>query len=248
MDLQLTDKIALVVGASKGIGAETAVILAEEGAHVAVTYESDAAGAAETARRIRDAGREAWSIPLDLASPTSIESAFADLRRRLTGLDLLILSAGANRITPFDGLSVEEWDRIVEVNLGGPFRVLREARSLLRDGSSVVAVASVAGRTGAPHHAHYAAAKAGLINLTRSAARAWAPRVRVNCVSPGITLTEMGRRTVEALPEDYAKTRLLVGRFADPGEIARVIAFVASPRCAYMTGSVVDIDGGRLLR
>lgn len=248
MDLQLTDKIALVVGASKGIGAEAAAILAEEGAHVALTYRRDEAGAAETARRVRESGREAWSLALDLTSPGSVETAFAELGGRVPGLDLLILSAGANRITPFDQLAVQEWDRIVEVNLGGPFRVLRQASSLLRDGSSVVAVASVAGRTGAPHHAHYAAAKAGLINLTRSAARAWAPRVRVNCVAPGITLTEMGRRTAATLPDDYAQTRLLVGRFADPAEIARVIVFVASPRCAFMTGATIDIDGGRLRR
>jgi 3-oxoacyl-[acyl-carrier protein] reductase len=106
----------------------------------------------------------------------------------------------------------------------------------------------VAGQTGVPHHAHYAAAKAGLINLTKSAARALAPHVRVNCVAPGMTLTEMGRLTATALPPDYAQKNLLAGRFAQPDEIARAIAFVASPVAGFMTGATIDINGGRLLR
>ncbi|MFZ5829325.1 MAG: SDR family oxidoreductase, partial [Planctomycetota bacterium] len=125
---------------------------------------------------------------------------------------------------------------------------LKAARPMLADPASVVAVASVAGQTGVPHHAHYAAAKAGLINFTKSAARALAPRVRVNCVAPGLTLTEMGRQTADALPPDYVKKNLLTHRWAEPEEIARLIAFVASPVAGFMTGATVDINGGRLLR
>ena len=126
--------------------------------------------------------------------------------------------------------------------------MLQAARPLLRAGASVVMVASVAGQTGVPHHAHYAAAKAGLINLTKSAARALAPAVRVNCVAPGMTLTGMGRLTATALPADYARKNLLAGRFAEPEEIARLIVFVASPLAGFMTGATLDINGGRLLR
>jgi 3-oxoacyl-[acyl-carrier protein] reductase len=114
--------------------------------------------------------------------------------------------------------------------------------------ASVVTAASVAGHTGVPHHAHYGAAKAGLIKLTKSAARALAPRVRVNCVARGMTLTEMDCQSATALPAGYGKTRLLTHRFAEPEEIARLIAFVASPVAGFMTGATIDINGGRILR
>ena len=151
-------------------------------------------------------------------------------------------------MTPFESLSAKEWAEIVAVNLHGPFHVLQAARPWLTEGSSIVSVASVAAETGVPHHAHYAAAKAGLVNLTKSAARALAPRTRVNCVAPGMTLTEMGRQTATALPADYAQTHLLTHRFAEPEEIARVIVFVASPVAGFMTGATIDINGGRVLR
>lgn len=109
-------------------------------------------------------------------------------------------------------------------------------------------VSSVAAQTGVPHHAHYAASKAGLINLTKSAARALAPEIRVNCVAPGMTLIEMGRETAAALPPDYAQQKLLSGRFAEPREIACCIAFLASPVAGFATGATLDINGGRELR
>jgi enoyl-[acyl-carrier-protein] reductase (NADH) len=148
-------------------------------------------------------------------------------------------------VTQFAELSTAEWDAIVSVNLNGPFYVLSAATPLLRDNAGVVTVASVAAQTGAPHHAHYAAAKAGLVNLTKSAARALAPGVRVNCVSPGVTLTPMGRDTAANLAPDYAAAKLLAGRFADPDEIARAIVFLASPAVGFITGATLDVNGGR---
>jgi 3-oxoacyl-[acyl-carrier protein] reductase len=112
----------------------------------------------------------------------------------------------------------------------------------------VVAVASVAAHTGAPHHAHYAAAKAGLVNLAKSAARALAPRVRVNCVAPGIARTPMGEATIDGLSPDYAATQLLAQRFAAAEEIARVIVFLLSPAASFVFGATIDVNGGRSLR
>ncbi|MHB8899571.1 MAG: SDR family NAD(P)-dependent oxidoreductase [Thermoguttaceae bacterium] len=248
MDLLLRDKIALVTGASRGIGAATARILAEEGAHVVVGYHTNSQGAEQTAGAVRQAGRQAWTLGVDIADADAVAEAFRRLRESIDRIDLLILCSGESTVTPFAELSAEEWSRIVAVNLNGPFFVLQAARELLSEGSSVVTVASVAGHTGVPHHAHYAAAKAGLINLTKSAARALAPRVRVNCVAPGMTLTEMGRQSATALPEDYARKALLTHRFAEPEEIARLIVFVASPLAGFMTGATIDINGGRILR
>jgi 3-oxoacyl-[acyl-carrier protein] reductase len=248
MDLQLRDKLALITGASRGIGAATALVLAEEGCDVVVGYKSHRAGAEETAAAVRRAGRRAWLMPLDMAEVADVACAVEELRRSVDRVDVLVLCAGQSTNTPFAELSAAEWAQIVAVNLHGPFHVLQAVRPMMRDGASVVTVASVAGQTGVPHHAHYAAAKAGLINLTKSAARALAPAIRVNCVAPGMTLTEMGQLTAEALPPDYATKDLLSGRFAEPIEIARLIAFVASPVAGFMTGATLDINGGRLLR
>jgi 3-oxoacyl-[acyl-carrier protein] reductase len=153
-----------------------------------------------------------------------------------------------NIITPFEQLTPAEWDQIVQVNLNGTFYVLHAIGPLLRDGAAVVTVASVAGNTGAPHHAHYAAAKAGVVGLTKSAARALAPRVRVNCVSPGLTLTPMGELTLQGLAEGYAASRLLSARVATPNEIARCIVFLASPASSFVYGACLDVNGGRDLR
>ena len=248
MDLQLKDKIAPVTGASRGIGAATAQVLAEEGADVVVGYHKSRPGTERTAQVVRKAGRRAWLIGMDVARPEEVATAIEGLRQQVNRLEILILCAGQSTNTPLVDLTPEEWARIIAVNLSGPFHVLQAARPMLLPGSSVVTVASVAGQTGVPHHAHYAAAKAGLINLTKSAARALAPHVRVNCVAPGMTLTEMGQLTATALPSDYAQKNLLTGRFAQPEEIARVIAFVASPVAGFMTGATIDINGGRLLR
>ncbi len=248
MDLQLKDKIALVTGASSGIGAATAQVLADEGAHVVACYHKNRPGAERTAEAVRKAGRRAWLAGMDVAHPDEVAAAIEGLQGQVAKLDILILCAGESRNTPLAELTPGEWARIIAVNLNGPFHVLQAVRPMLPPGSAVVTVASVAGQTGVPHHAHYAAAKAGLINFTKSAARALAPHVRVNCVAPGMTLTGMGRLTAAALPPDYAQRNLLAGRFAQPDEVARVIAFVASPLTGFMTGATIDINGGRLLR
>lgn len=248
MDLRLNDKIALVTGASSGIGAATARVLAEEGVDVAIGYRTNRAGAERTAEAVRAVGRRAWLVGMDVADPTDVAAAVKHLEEQLERLDVLVLCAGRSTVTPFAELTPAEWAEIVAVNLHGPFHVLQAVRPMLVPGSCVVMVASVAGETGVPHHAHYAAAKAGLINLAKSAARALAPDVRVNCVAPGMTLTEMGRQTATALPPDYIQKNLLTDRFAEPDEIARVIAFVASPVARFIAGATIDVNGGRLLR
>jgi 3-oxoacyl-[acyl-carrier protein] reductase len=248
MDLELTGKIALVTGASSGIGAATAQVLGEEGADVVVVYGQDREGAARTAQGVVSHERRTWLCPMDLRNPEDVKSAIARLKTQLNGLDLLILCAGLNIVTPMEQITPAEWDQVLSINLSSVFYLIQAAIPLLRDGASIVTVASVAAHTGAPHHMHYAAAKAGLVNLTKSLARSLAPRIRVNCVAPGITLTPMGQQTASTLAPDYAETRLLVQRFATPEEIARCIVFVASPITGFMTGATIDINGGRDLR
>jgi 3-oxoacyl-[acyl-carrier protein] reductase len=248
MELELDGRVALVTGASRGIGAASAELLAEEGADVVVCYKGYQAGAERTASRVRDAGRRAWVCRMDVAEPDDVRAAISRLPSEARQLDVLILCAGETPVAKFEELTPAEWGRVVDVNLNGAFNVLHETRPFLRGGASVMTVASVAGQTGVPHQAHYAAAKAGLVNLTKSAARALAPRVRVNCVAPGMTLTEMGRQTAANLPPDYARQKLLLERFAEPVEIARCIVFLASPASSFVTGATLDVNGGRYVR
>jgi 3-oxoacyl-[acyl-carrier protein] reductase len=248
MNLGLAGKIALVTGSSSGIGAATAQILAEEGANVVVCYGNNRAGAEQTQKTIESAGRRAWLCPMDLSQPGQVVQAAKRIQDSVSALDILVLCAGQNIVTPFEAITPEEWGKVIEVNLSGAFYVIQAFSPLLREGGAVVTVASVAAHTGAPHHAHYAAAKAGLVNLTKSAARALAPRVRVNCVAPGITLTPMGQETADTLEPGYAEKKILLQRFAAPEEIARWIVFVASPAAGFMTGATIDVNGGRDLR
>jgi 3-oxoacyl-[acyl-carrier protein] reductase len=248
MDLLLAGKIALVTGASSGIGAAAACMFAAEGADVILCYSQNHSGASDCARQIESTGRRAWLIQMDITDPKAVDAALTQIQSAVPGIDALVLCAGRNIVTPFGQVNVKEWREVLDVNLTGPFYLLQAAAPLLRDGAGVVMVASVAAHTGAPHHAHYAAAKAGLINLTKSAARALAPRIRVNCVAPGITRTPMGDDTIASLVPDYASKRLLLQRYADPEEIARCIVFAASPANSFMTGATLDVNGGRELR
>jgi 3-oxoacyl-[acyl-carrier protein] reductase len=248
MDLELAGSIAIVIGGSTGIGAATARALAQEGCDVAVTYRSSRAGADEAADGVRALGRRAWVAELDLADLAGVPRAARALVGELGGVDVVVLCAGRNIVTPLAEISPEEWGTVLDVNLGGAFFALQALAPSVRPGGSIVTVASVAAHTGAPHHAHYAAAKAGLVNLTKSLARELAPDVRVNCVAPGITLTDMGRQAIDNLAPDYAERSLWLQRYATPRRIAQVITFVASPVTEFMTGATIDVNSGRAAR
>lgn len=248
MNLKLENKLALVTGASSGIGAATARLLAEEGAHVIVGFNQNRDGANATVTAVKAAGRGAWACRMDVTAPASIDQALDSLDLGECGIDLLVQCSGKAPVGDFKELSAEAWAEVVAINLNGPYNVLHAVLPRLNPGAAIVNVASVAGHTGVPHQPHYAAAKAGLINLTKSAARALAPDIRVNCVAPGMTLTEMGKITAGALPPGYAKQKILLQRFAEPEEIANCIVFLCSPAAAFITGETLNVNGGRDLR
>lgn len=248
MNLDLTNKVALITGASSGIGAATAEVFAEEGTDVVVAYDQDRDGANQCKQVVESKGRRAWLCQMDIRQPEAVVAAVERLKVEISRVDILVLCAGYNVVTPFQKITPEEWEKVVSINLSGVFYVVQAMVPLMREGGAIVTVASVAAQTGAPHHMHYAAAKAGLVNLTKSLARELAPKIRVNCVAPGITLTPMGKETIGKLSLDYAKVKLLVQRYAMPEEIARCIVFVASPIAAFMSGATIDINGGRDLR
>jgi 3-oxoacyl-[acyl-carrier protein] reductase len=248
MDLNLKNKTIFITGASSGIGAAAAHIFSAEGADVIVSYGSNIAGAEDTAAKVRTNGRRAWLCSMDVRDPDGVKAAVQALPPEIHGLDALVLCAGLSLHAALSEITPEEWQHVLAVNLNGPFYVLQALTPLLRDGAAVLLVSSVSAQTGVAHQAHYAAAKAGLVNLAKSAARTLAPRIRVNCVTPGLTLTPMGQETIAALDRDYARNKMLLQRYATPEEIAQVIVFLASPLNSFMTGATVDVNGGRDLR
>lgn len=248
MDLGLLGKTVLITGASRGIGAAAARVFAAEGADVVACYHRNQTGAEQTADAVAGCGRRAWLLSFDTGNAAAVAAAMDDLKAQVPGIDAAVLCAGTNAISPFNELLAADWDEVLRVNLSGTFYALQAVVPLVRDNGAIVTVASVAAHTGAAHHAHYAAAKAGIVNLTKSAARALAPRLRVNCVAPGLTATEMGLQAIGSQTSDYLEKKLLAQRMATADEIARWIVFLASPAASFMYGATLDINGGRDLR
>lgn len=248
MDLRLKNKTAFITGASRGIGEAAARFLAKEGCNVFIGYHSGFDRAEQIATDIRRLGRKAWLVRMDITDENEVNIGAREIVEQAGRLDILVLNAGHNLLTPFKELSNIEWDEIIRINLSGPFYVINALKDHFSEGSSIILVSSVAGHTGAPHHVHYAAAKAGMINLGRSLAKAMAPSIRVNCIAPGLTRTDMGKKTMEYLTEDYVREKLLARRIAEPHEIAALIAYLASPLSGFIYGETININGGRDFR
>lgn len=248
MDLKLKNKIVFITGASRGIGAATAILLAKEGCDIFLGYHSRFEDAEKVAMEIRRMKRKVWLVKIDISNENDVGIAAEEIRNIVSSIDILIVNAGFNLLTPFGDLSNEEWARIIDINLNGSFYIVNSLKNNINNGGTVILVSSAAAHTGAPHHMHYAAAKAGLINLTRSLAKAMAPEVRVNCIAPGLTKTDMGRQTIRFLPDDYLEKNLLARRAANPLEIANAIAFMASPLSGFIYGETININGGRDFR
>lgn len=248
MNLELKDKVVLVTGASSGIGAAAAILFAHEGAKVLIGYRGHPEAAEAICSAIGAGGGMAAAFRLDHHDVNQMRNTVEGLARTWGPLDAVVFNAGANRLTPMDEISESEWDEVMAVNLKGHFFLLQALAPHIRERGAAVFVSSIAGQMGAPAHAHYAAAKAGLINLAKSAAKRYAEKIRVNCVAPGVALTPMGRDAIKDASADYAQTKLLSRRFATPEEVAKVIVFLASPAASYIYGATIDVNGGRDLR
>jgi 3-oxoacyl-[acyl-carrier protein] reductase len=249
VELGLRGLVALVTGAAGGIGRETALLLAEEGAAVAVA-DVRVEGAEETAADVRRRGAPALALPLDVTDGASVESAVRAAGEALGPLEVLVNSAGIYRVGALDEVTPEAWDATLAVNLRGTFLVCRAVLPgmLARGRGSVVNLSSISGRTKATLAApSYVASKAGVIGLTMSLAAQGAARgVRVNAVAPGPADTEM-IRTLDPEMQARLLQTLPMGRLASAREVAQAIVFLASPCASYITGETLNVNGGAFM-
>ncbi len=242
----LTDKIALVTGAGRGIGRAVAKMLASQGAYVYLNYHGSEAAAQEAVAEILKSGGKAEAVQCDVSDFKACGEMIQTIIQKSGRLDILVNNAGITRDGLLMKMSEEDYDKVLDINLKGTFHTIRHAsRYLLKQRSGrIINITSVSGVLGNAGQANYSASKAGVIGLTKSAARELASRgICVNAVAPGYVKTDM----TDALP-DQVKEQMLsqipLGRAADPEEIAGVVLFLASEQSAYMTGQVLCVDGG----
>lgn len=244
----LTGKVALVTGGSRGIGAATAQRLAADGATVAISYNASADRARQVVDAITEAGGTAQAYQADAASSEATAALVRQVVRDHGGLDVLINNAGVYATGPLAEFSDADYDRNMDVNLRGSFAALREAARHMNDGGRVVNVGSVVGKVGMPQNAIYGAAKASVAILARSAAKELGARgITVNTVHPGPIDTEMNPGDPEQNPMAGTMAGMTaLGRYGTADEVASVIAFLASSDASYVTGAEITIDGGMI--
>ncbi len=244
--LSLAGEVALVTGASRGIGAATAEALARAGANVVLNYRSSGEEAEALAARLAEGGVRTMAAGADIGDSAQVSAMIEKVDSELGQVSVLVNNAGITRDALLVRLSEEDFDSVIATSLRGAFLCSKAVvRGMIRARKGVIInVSSVVGRRGNAGQANYAAAKAGLIGLTRSLARELGPRgVRVNAVAPGYVETDMTARLTDIMKEQIVKNTPL-GRLAAPADVARVIAFLASPAAAYITGAVIPVDGG----
>ncbi len=242
MDINLAGKKALVTGGSRGIGRGIVLGLARAGADVVTCYRSDGEAVASLARELKEIGGNHQLVKADVSNPAEVDALIGACRSSLKSLDVVVHNAGVISHVPFVELPVEEWRRVVENNLGGPYLVTQRALPLMSAGGSIIFIGSRVASVGIPLRAHYTATKAGLVGLTRALAKELGPRgLRVNVVAPGPIETE--EPTPPAVLERYQKL-IPLGRLGNPDDIAGVVAFLASDLSRFVNGETINVDGG----
>lgn len=241
--------VALVTGASRGIGRAIAVRLAADGAAVAVNYASSKDAAADVVSEIERAGGRAQSFPADVGEEAAVTELFEAVTADLGPVTILVNNAGIVRDGLLMRMAAEDWDRVIEVNLRSVYLCTRAAlRPMLKARwGRIVSITSVAGLSGNAGQANYAAAKAGIVGFTRSIAKEVGSRgITVNAVAPGFITTDMTAGMDDATL-DQAKSQISVGRLGMPEEIASAVGYLASEEAAYVNGQVLVVDGGLAL-
>lgn len=245
LSVNLQGQIAMVTGASQGLGKTCAVRLAESGATVLCVARS-AEKLAATVAEIEQAGGKAVAMPCDVADRAAVKQLFADVEAQYKKLDILLNNAGITRDTLLPRMTDEQWDDVIQTNLTSCFLFCRAATLMMMSAryGRIINMASVSGLIGNPGQTNYSASKAGMIGLTRSLSRELGKRkVTVNAVAPGFIESEM----TEVLGEEMlkqVKQRIPANRLGTADDVAAVVLFLASPAASYITGQVLTVDGG----
>ncbi len=246
--MRLRDKIAVVTGASRGVGRAIALAYAREGANVVVNYASNEAAADQVVREIEALGRKAVKIQGDVSKKEEATAVVQAAKDHFGRLDILVNNAGFSKPAMLLKMTEEQWDQVVDLHLKGAFLCSQAAALIMKEQKSgkMINVTSVAGLVGTVGQINYSAAKGGLLSFTKSAARELARyNICVNVISLGIVATDMTEkiRSDEKLKEIYMR-RILLERFAEPDDITPAFVFLASDEANYITGQLLCVDGG----
>jgi 3-oxoacyl-[acyl-carrier protein] reductase len=241
----LKDKVALITGASQGIGRATSLVLAEAGAKMAIAARNaDKLGS--LAAEIEAAGGEALAVPMDVADPAQVKAGFQQVLAKFGKLDILVNNAAITRDTLALRMKLEDWEAVLRTNLTGAHLCIQQALGVMirQRSGRIINISSVVAETGNAGQANYVASKAGLIGLTRAIAVEVASRnITVNAVAPGFIETPMTASLSQEL-KDKVKALIPLGRLGADQDIAAAIAFLASDEAGYITGQVLDVNGG----
>ena len=244
---RLENKIALVTGGGRGIGKAISTKLAENGAEVILTWVSDSKSADETVSAIINNGGKARALQLEVSDDSSVNAVVADISEKEGRLDILVNNAGINNPTDFDKITSEDWDKILNVNLKGPFLCTQRCLELLKKSKagSIINIGSVSGQYGGPRTAHYAASKAGLISLGQVAARFGAEwNIRCNTIAAGLIASEMAEAGLKDPAVQKAAESVVMKRFGATTEVADTVVYLASDDSSYITAQTINVNGG----